>query len=50
LVRVRIWEWPEQNGIDHAENCGIRANAKRQRQDRNGAESWLLQQLPEREL
>ena len=46
---VRLWirQWPQQNCIDHAENCGIRANGERQRQDCDRTKTRLLPQHTE---
>ena len=44
LVRLVKRECSQQNGVDQAKDCGVRANAERQRQDCHGREAGMLQQ------
>src|SRR5262249_38537184 len=43
-LRLPVWQRTQQQRIDDAENRGVRANAQRQRQDRNRREAEILQQ------
>jgi hypothetical protein len=38
-IRSRVWQGPDQHGVQHTENCGIRANAQRKRKQSRDAES-----------
>ena len=42
-VRVRIGQWPQQYGPGHAEHRAVRADAERQREDRNRGEGGRLE-------
>ena len=46
---VFIWKWAKQDGIDHAEDCRVGADAERERNYRNHRESQALLHLPDRE-
>src|SRR5215469_5363556 len=48
LVCFRIWQRPEKDGVDYAEDGGIRSDAQRQRDHRDGGESGAFAQLPHR--
>ena len=41
LLRLGIGQRPQEDGVDHAEHRGVRADAERQRQDRDEAEAGL---------
>ena len=45
---VKIGEWTNQDGIDRTENGGVRPDAQREREHRDGGEAGVLQQLAER--
>jgi hypothetical protein len=47
LARLLVRERLQENAIDYAEDCGVRANAKRKREDRNGRERRTFAQLPQ---
>ena len=46
-VGIWIWQRPQQNRINDAENRSVRANTQRQRQDRDYTETRLLPQHAE---
>ena len=43
---MRIRERPQQDSVDHAEDGGVCADAKRQRDDRNRREARTPAELP----
>ncbi len=43
-IGVFVWQGPQQNGVDHAENRAIRADAQRQREHRHRGETGVLSQ------
>ena len=44
LIRFREWQWPEQNGVDHAEDRAVRADAESESQNGDGGETGRLRQ------
>ena len=48
LFRLRIGQRPQQYRADHRENCGVGADAERQRQHDDGCEPRRLAQHPQR--
>ena len=47
LLRVFHRQGAQQERIHKAENCSVRADAERQRQDRNSREPWIFSQRPQ---
>lgn len=47
LIRVRVWERPQQDGFNQAEHRSIGANAQGKRQYNNQCESRVLVKQPE---
>jgi hypothetical protein len=47
-VRLRIWQWPEHDAIDNAEDRAVGANAKSEREDRERGKARALPQFPQR--
>src|SRR5882762_595055 len=43
LLWIPYWEQLQHHRIGHAEDCGIRADAKRQREHGDNGEAWILQ-------
>src|SRR5205085_12033258 len=41
-IRVGIWQWPQQQRVDHAEDGGVGSDAERKSQDRGNGESGLF--------
>src|SRR5579862_8418169 len=46
---IGVWERPKQDRLNHAEDCGVRADAKGERDDRNRSESGCLTQCAKSE-
>src|SRR5437868_7690054 len=40
LVRMLVWQWPQEHRVDHAEDAGGRANTKRQAQNGREGKAW----------
>src|SRR5947207_15877990 len=47
-VRIRIRQRSKQNCVDDAKDGGVGADAERERDDRNGGEGGILDQLSKR--
>ena len=45
-IRLRIAERPQDDGVDHREDRGVRADAERERQDRDDREAGRPRQIP----
>ena len=43
-VGIRIWERPQQNGVDHTEDGGVGADAQAERNYRDGSKAGLFRQ------
>jgi hypothetical protein len=49
LIGILIRQGPDQNGIQQAENGGIRTDAEGEGEDRHSGEAWILAQRAQRE-
>ena len=48
-IRIAVGQWSQQDPVDDAEDGGVRSDTERERENSHGAESGVLQQLPEGE-
>src|SRR5258707_15739169 len=48
-IRIRVWQRPEQHGIDHRKQRGVGADTQRQSKDRDKSESCILAQYADSE-
>ncbi len=45
---VRVWQRPQEDAVDDAEDGGVGADAKREREDRHDGEAGVLDERPDR--
>ena len=48
VVRVGVWEWPDERGVDDGEDRRCRPDSQRQRRDRDEREPRCPSQSPQR--
>ena len=49
FFRLREWQRLEQDGVDHAENGGVRADPEGEGDDGDDSKAWILPELSQGE-